>query len=130
MQKNGSIQTASVPPTQRAAIVSQATVRAASRLGLTNARLAEVLGVSEATVSRMKRGGYVLEHGSKHYELALLLLRLFRGIDAILGGDERAIRSWMTGQNTVLYGRPIDLIIKVNGLVDTVGYVDSRRAPI
>ena len=37
-----------------AAVLTKATLRAASKLGLTNKALATVIGVSEATVSRMR----------------------------------------------------------------------------
>ncbi|MGC2854715.1 antitoxin Xre/MbcA/ParS toxin-binding domain-containing protein [Novispirillum sp. DQ9] len=117
-------------PQERAVVVSKATVRAAERLGLTSALLARVVGLSEATVSRLRRGDYVLPPASKEYELALLFLRLFRSLDALLGGDEPAARSWMRTENTALRARPVDLITSVQGLVETVSYVDARRAPL
>jgi hypothetical protein len=59
-----------------------------------------------------------------------LLVRVFRSLDAIVGGDERATKLWMTSQNTALNGRPIDRMISVQGLADVVTYLDARRAPI
>lgn len=120
------------PPSahERAVVVSKATSRAAERLGIAGVVLARVLGLSEATISRLKRGDYVLPPGSKEYELALVFLRLFRSLDALLGGDEAAARSWMTTENGVLGARPVDLIMTIQGLVETAGYVDSRRAPL
>jgi hypothetical protein len=69
------------------AILTKAALRAADRLDLSAIRRI-VIGVSEATVSRMKKGEFVLERGSKPFELALLFVRLFRSLDAIVGGDE------------------------------------------
>ena len=40
----------------RATVLSKAAVRSADRLGLTGHVLAQVLGLSEATVSRLRRG--------------------------------------------------------------------------
>ena len=50
-------------PAERTAVLTKATLRAASQLGLTNRLLATVIGVSEATVSRMRSGGYRLQRG-------------------------------------------------------------------
>ena len=103
-------------------------VRAADHLGLTNRLLAEVLGLSEPTVSRLRRGNYRLQRGAKPFELAQLLLRLFRSLDAINGSDDEASRSWLRSDNRALSGRPIDLIRSVTGLIDVAAYLDSRRA--
>lgn len=113
---------------QKSRVLGKAAIRAAELLGITNATLGTILGLSAASVSRLKAGSYPLRAGSKEYELAQLFVRLFRGLDAITGGDSAALRSWLTGENLALRKRPIDLIQKVDGLVQAVWYVDSRRA--
>lgn len=115
---------------QRAAIVTRALVRAADKLGLTSGQLAKCLGVSSATIARLRQGRYTLSQDRKEYELAVLLLRLFRSADAILGGDEQSLRSWMATTNTILGAKPADLVATIAGLTDIVRYVDARRAPI
>ena len=117
-------------PTERSAIVSKAASRAAGLLGLTNAALARTIGVSEATASRLRAGHYQLEPGTKPYELALLLVRLFRSLDAVAGGDEASLRSWMVTANRALGGVPRDLMQTATGLVAAVDYVDAARARI
>lgn len=116
---------------RRELVLAKALGRAADHLGLTNATLAKIVGVSEPSVSRLKRGAFVLAEGTKPFELAQLLLRLFRGLDAITGGDDQAARSWLRGPNTALAGRtPLALIQTVGGLVDAATYVDARRAVV
>jgi hypothetical protein len=114
----------------KAATVSKAVLRAADQLGLSARRLSEIVGVSEATVSRMKRGGYVLDPASKSFELAVLLLRLFRSLDAITGGDRTVAQAWLRNTNTALGGRPLDRIASIAGLLDVIAYLDSRRAVV
>lgn len=109
-------------------VVTRATLRAAARLGLPNKVVARVIGVSEATVSRMGTGAYVLKPNDKSFDLALLFVRLFRSLDAITGGDEQVARGWLRNENTVLGGVPVVLIETVSGLVNVVGYLDARRA--
>ena len=109
-------------------VLTKAAVQAAERLGLTARILSAVIGVSEATVSRLKRRETLLERGTKPFELAVLLVRLFRSLDAIAGGDEGVARAWMTAENTALHARPVDRITSVTGLVDVLAYLDARRA--
>ena len=70
-------------------VLTQAVVRAAGLLGLKGKGLAGVLGVSEASVSRLGRGRRI-EAESKEGELAVLLVRIYRSLDALVGGDAEA----------------------------------------
>ncbi len=121
-------ESALVQPVDDAAVVTKAVLRAAGRLGVSNRLLASVIGCSEATVSRMGSGAYQLSPGDKPFELAVLFLRLFRSLDAIVGGDAAAARAWLQNDNLVLNAPPVRLITSVAGLVTVVGYLDARRA--
>jgi transcriptional regulator with XRE-family HTH domain len=112
------------------AVLTKAALRAADRLGLSGRQLADIVGVSEATVSRWKRGESLLEPGSKPFELAALLVRTFRSLDAITGGDEAVARRWLAAPNTALAARPVERMTQVQGLVDVTTYLDARRAPL
>lgn len=113
-----------------AAVVTKAVLKAGELLDLPSRALAATLGLSEATVSRMRKGAYALERGEKAFELGLLLVRLFRSLDAIVGGDAVAAKAWMKAENTALLARPIDTITSVTGLVNAVAYLDARRAVV
>jgi hypothetical protein len=115
-------------PAKAALVVSKAVVRAAAILGINNAMLGRTLGISPASTSRLRDGTYIIPPDSKPYELALLLIRLFRSLDAMLGGEEPSIRSWMRVPNQALRGVPQELVASVTGLVETVAYVDAARA--
>lgn len=110
------------------AIVTKAVLRAAGRLGVSNKALSRILGLSEASVSRMGSGTYTLATRDKSFELAVLFVRLFRSLDAIVGGDAAAARGWLASHNVALGGLPIELIQSLAGLVSVVGYLDARRA--
>ena len=112
------------------AVLTKAALRAADRLGLSGRQLADIVGVSEATVSRWKRGESLLEPGSKPFELAALLVRTFRSLDAITGGDEAVARRWLAAPNAALAARPVERMTQVQGLVDVTIYLDARRAPL
>ena len=113
------------------AVLTKATIRAADKLDVSQKTLASIIGVSEAVISRMRKGSFALERSSgKSFELATLFIRLYRSLDAIVGGDEAVAKAWMKNENTVLRSRPIDRIQKVQGLIDVIQYLDARRAPI
>ena len=111
-------------------VLTKATLRAATQLGLTNKLLATVIGVSEATVSRMRSGHYMLQRGQKSFELAVLFVRLYRSLDAIVGGDDAVAGSWLKNRNTALDAEPIALIQTVPGLMNVIQYLDARRAVV
>ena len=113
---------------QKEAVVSKAVLRSADRLGVSNRLLARVIGLSEASVSRMARGQFALDSGEKPYELSLLFIRLFRSLDSIVGGDEATARAWLRNENLALGGAPIAMIETVPGLVNVLAYLDAQRA--
>ena len=86
-----------------------------------------MLGVSPASLSRLGRSRSI-DPESKEGELATLFVRLYRGLDSLVGGSDDKARAWLDAPNTHLYGVPAELIQTVQGLVRTIEYVDSMRA--
>ena len=111
-------------------VITKAAIRTAERLAIKNTALAKILGVSEPTISRMRQGKYRLERGQKAFELAVLLVRLYRALDGIVAGDDRVAADWLKNKNTALDGVPLDLIQSVSGLTDVIAYIDARRAVV
>ena len=124
------IRSAAKPRAESAAVVTKAALRAAERLGMTARSFAAVIGLSEATVSRMRAGDYLLRPGEKSFELALLFVRLYRSLDAIVGGDDQVAGAWIRNRNTLLDDEPLSLIQTVPGLLNVLQYLDARRAVV
>jgi hypothetical protein len=118
------------PVSDEATLLTKAVLRAADRLAIKNAVLARILGLSGPTISRMRNGKYRLDRGQKPFELAVLLIRLYRSLDGIVGGDDSVAADWLTNQNTVLDGVPLELIQSVSGLANVIHYLDARRAVV
>jgi hypothetical protein len=112
-----------------AAVLTKALLRAADRLALRQRDLAAILGSSEASVSRLNQERR-LEPASKEGELALLFLRAYRSLDALVGGDTTAAREWLHADNTHVGGVPAERIRTVEGLVDVVRYLDAMRGTL
>ena len=111
------------------AVVAKAVLRAADRLGIRAATLSDVIGVSEATISRLRSSTASLPRDGKPFELAVLFVRLYRSLDAIVGGDDAVARAWLLNPNLALgTEKPIDRIKSVAGLLSVIDYLDARRA--
>lgn len=108
------------------AVLTKALLAAAARLDLRARHLAAIIGTSEASISRM-RGGRALDPQQKEGELALLFLRLYRSLDALVGGDDDKAKAWLHADNDHLGGIPAERIRTVEGLVDVIQYLDAMR---
>ncbi len=124
------VRAAPAPDLERATVIAKAFIRAGEKLKLSNRELAEMVGLSEASVSRVRSGDAKLLVNHKPRELATLFLRLYRSLDAIAGGDDMVSARWMRNTNTALGAAPIDLILSAQGLVRVTDYLDSRRAVV
>jgi hypothetical protein len=107
-------------------VLARAVAAAAGRLGVRNNRLAEVIGTSAATVSRLSSGRRI-EPRTKEGELALLFLRLYRSLDALVGGNDAQARAWLHAENSHVQGVPAERIRTVEGLIDVIQYLDGMR---
>ncbi|MBF5045779.1 DUF2384 domain-containing protein [Aggregicoccus sp. 17bor-14] len=108
------------------AVLAKASLRAAERLGLNQGSLAEILGVSPASVSRMAQGQSVDLRG-KGRECALFLVRIFRSLDALMGGDSAKASAWFHANNRHLHGVPAELVRSIGGLTRVAEYLDAMR---
>lgn len=115
---------------EHAAVVTKAVIRGADQLKISAETLAAIIGVSEVTISHIRRGRSALELGTKPFELAVLFVQLYRSLDAIVGGDHEVAASWLVSPNTTLDARPIEKLQTVAGLVDVIAYLDARCALI
>jgi uncharacterized protein (DUF2384 family) len=111
-------------------LLTSAISKIAAYWGLSNVKLSSVLGLSEATISRLRSGKTFLDPASKSFEAGQFLLRLFRSLDALMGSDDDAAKSWLTSHNLDLEARPIDLIDSFKGLLTVCDYVDAHRARV
>jgi uncharacterized protein (DUF2384 family) len=111
-------------------ILTGAVAKVADLWGWSNAKLGAVLGLSPATASRLRSEQTRLDPVSKSFEVGQFLVRLFRSLDALMGSDDAAARTWLTSANLDLEARPIELIDSFKGLIMVCDYVDAYRARV
>ena len=110
--------------------LSTAVARIAEHWKLTNEELGLILGLSHPSVSRLRAGKLQLEARSKSFEAGQYLLRLFRSLDALMGSDDQASRSWLRTPNLDLERAPVELLSTFTGLSRVCDYVDAFRARV
>jgi hypothetical protein len=107
-------------------VLGKAVIETADFLGLSAETLGKVLGRDRTSITRLKKAPAIDPH-SKTGELALLFIRVYRGLFAILGGNQAAMKEWLGQNNLALQGKPLAKIQTVMGLSTTVNYVDAMR---
>lgn len=118
--------TTEVPDSEK--ILAKAFLRASKYLGLNGVQMANISGLSESHVSRMKQGN-ALSAGAKQRECIIYFLRLYRSLLPLVGDHENA-RIWLNSSNKALGGKPIELIGSIGGLVNAVRYCDAMRGKV
>lgn len=106
-------------------VLSMALVRAGKELGLTQADIGVVVGRDRTALSRG-----AIEPNSKSGELALLLIRAYRALFVLVGGEPRQMRHWMHTHNLHVGGVPAELVRTVPGLMRVVEYLDAIRGRV
>jgi hypothetical protein len=105
-----------------AEVLTRALVKAGKELGLTQVDLGAIVGRDRTALSRG-----ALEPDTKSGELALLLIRAYRALFVLVGGEPRQMKHWMHTHNHHVGGVPAELIRSVAGLVRVVEYLDAIR---
>lgn len=115
----------------RAAVLSTAVSEVASRLGIGPTDTGDIVGLSQPTASRMLKGNYLLKEHSKEWELSAHLVRLYRALFSMVGGNDELASGWLRSANKAFNGqKPIELIKRVDGLLNVCEYLDAHRARI
>jgi DNA-binding XRE family transcriptional regulator len=114
--------------TKRSVVLTKAIIRVAEQLDVGQGALAKILGISAPTVSRMFKGKWLIaENDSKTWELAVTLVRVFRSLGAMVGGNEEHVKEWFHAENTHLGGIPAELAFTIEGLTNVARYLDAMR---
>lgn len=115
----------------RARVLTLAVAETARRLKLRSTELTAIIGVSQPTASRLLNDKFQLAEGAKSWELGAHLVRLYRSLASMVGGDDELARAWLRSANQAFGGRtPLDAIRSVEGLVHACDYVDAHRARV
>ncbi len=107
-------------------VLCKALMNVRAALELSQSELGTIIGLNRSSISRLQ----TLDPQSKTGELALLLVRAYRSLFALVGGDEQAMRHWLRTPNLHLNGEPLALMASVQGLIHVVEYLDAIRGRV
>ena len=100
---------------------------ATASMGLSNREIAEILGVSEPTISRAKNRKIYFSHTRIHqWNIAQLLVRACSELTRIYS-HPRKEKHWFTTYNHPLRAIPLDLIRRYEGLIEVVHHLEGRE---
>ena len=108
-----------------AGVLTRALIKAGKELGLTQADVGAIVGRDRTALSRG-----AIEPQSKSGELALLLVRAYRALFVLVGGDPHQMKHWMHTANHHVGGVPAELVKTVPGLMRVVEYLDAIRGRV
>jgi len=108
-----------------AQVLAKALIAAGKDLGLNQMTIAVVVGKDRSAISR---GG--IDPQSKPGELALLLVRAYRALFVLVGGDPAQMKHWMHTANHHTGGVPAEQVRSVQGLLRVVEYLDAIRGKL
>ncbi len=110
--------------TDRKAVLSRALLNAGKVMGLSQSELGVIIGKDRTSICRG------LDPDGKAGELALLLIRCYRDLYALVGGQPLDIRHWMHTENLHTGGIPAEQVRTVQGLSRVLQYLDAIRAKV
>lgn len=114
----------------RARILSTAVAEVARHLEISSTDLGNIIGISQPSASRLMRGEFKVRERTKEWELAALLVRLYRGVYSIVGSNDQLAKAWLKSRNLAFGNEiPCAVIQQARGLVHACDYVDAHRAP-
>ena len=115
---------------QKELVLTKAILKLADFYNLSGKDLHRIIGVSESTITRLNQGKAYISPTTKEGEIALLLLRVYRGLNSLIGTNHDKAKLWLNSYNNYFNQKPIDRLKTVTGLVEVVGYIDAMRGKL
>jgi len=109
-------------------VLNKAIKNATNHLNISQSELSKIIGTSTPQLSRLfNQDKSCIKKDTKEWECALLFLRAFRSLEAILGEDPNQVHEWLYSYNHHLSGKPIDMLKNIQGLNEVTQYLDAMR---
>ncbi|MCU7926727.1 MAG: MbcA/ParS/Xre antitoxin family protein [Candidatus Thiodiazotropha sp. (ex Dulcina madagascariensis)] len=111
-----------VSKANKSAVLGEAVLNAGAKLGMSPEEVGRVVGRNRTTITRNG-----INPATPNGQLALLLVRIYRGLYVLVGGRDDEMSHWMHTRIRTLQGVPAEMIHDVSGLVRVVEYIDAMR---
>lgn len=111
-------------------ILSKALIKLCSFYHFSGKELASIIGISEASATRLHQGKKLISPKTKEGELVLLLIRIYRSLNALLSNNHEKAKAWLYSHNTYFQNTPINAMKTIPGLVSVINYLDAMRGKL
>lgn len=105
-------------------VLSKALINAGKALGFSQTDIGKIIGKDRSSIARG------LDPQSKAGELALLLIRCYRSLFVLVGGNSEDMKHWMNTRNKHTGGVPAEQVTTVQGLNNVLSYLDAMRGKV
>ncbi|MCB1759418.1 MAG: DUF2384 domain-containing protein [Gammaproteobacteria bacterium] len=117
--------TATALTESKAVVLGEAVLNAGARLGLSPHEVGRIIGRNRTTIVRNG-----IDPATPNGQLAMLLVRIYRSLFVLVGGQDEEMRHWMHTRISTLQGIPAEMIRDVAGLVRVTEYLDAMRGKV
>ena len=117
--------TATATDTNEAQVLAKAVINACKVLGISQSTLSRIIGRDRSTLIRSG-----VDPASHSGQLSLMLVRCYRSLFALMGGNEEQMRHWMRTYNDHTNGIPAEQCHSIEGLVHVCDYLDAIRGKV
>lgn len=115
---------------QEESVLTNAISNLAKFYSLTGKDLSKIIGISESSASRLSQGTKLISPQTKEGEMALLLLRVYRSLNAMVGNNHGKAKLWLNSQNKYFRNKPIEEMKTITGLIGVLNYLDAMRGKL
>lgn len=115
---------------QEEIVLTKAICSVSKLYSLSGKDLSKIIGISEATASRISQGIKLISPYTKQGEMALLLLRIYRSLNAMVGNNHEKAKLWLNSHNKYFRNTPIEEMKTIPGLIGVLNYLDAMRGKL
>lgn len=110
------------PVADRCEVLGRSAYSAGTYLGLSHSEVGQIVGRNRTSIDRNG-----IDPDTKSGQLALIMIRIYRSLYALMGGDEDNMKHFMQTPNRGTGGIPAEQLHDVQGMVRVCDYLDAIR---
>lgn len=129
-ERGGKMKISNKAQHQKEIVLTKAICNLSNFYSLSGKDLSKIIGISEASASRISQGKKLISPHTKEGEMALLLLRIYRSLNAMVGNNHEKAKLWLHSQNKYFRNKPIEEIKTIPGLISVLNYLDAMRGKL
>lgn len=115
---------------QEEIVLTKAICNLSKLYSFTGKELSDIIGISESSASRLNQGKKFISPYTKEGEMALLLVRIYRSLNSMVGNNHEKAKAWLNSQNSYFQNKPIEEMKSIPGLISVLNYLDAMRGKL